>query len=341
MVLAVEVSWWQLALIAAAPLVLLIASIAVAIFIEDRRSKTRGGPRPKDISEREVKQMLAFPYYVDAAGLRALSASLGIELPLSQEVTRARRLGLSYRGLGADRSRSVTAQLAGDIDLNRLAHELRFGPAAPRVAPGLGQAPYVSDEEVLESAITTIERSLGKTSGTREALARVRETYEDTRVAQVVSTKRTELQAAADANSLLFLSGEFDRAQDDAAPNKLRLTRFDVAKTFSDEAEAHLVMATGMPPEYWYRYQRQMVMFEGPFTPPGRRPATRDEADVPPGISIDVVLPDDSALTPAGAERIGRGHPFYARVIAHSPSFDADSGVFVCSDYAVWGVTRT
>jgi hypothetical protein len=82
-------------------------------------------------------------------------------------------------------------------------------------------------------------------------------------------------------------------------------------------------------------------MFEGPFTPPGRRPATRDEADVPPGISIDVVLPDDSALTPAGAERIGRGHPFYARVIAHSPSFDADSGVFVCSAYAVWGVTRT
>jgi hypothetical protein len=73
----------------------------------------------------------------------------------------------------------------------------------------------------------------------------------------VVSTKRTELQAAADANSLLFLSGEFDRAQDDAAPNKLRLTRFDVAKTFSDEAEAHLVMATGMPPEYWYRHQRR------------------------------------------------------------------------------------
>jgi hypothetical protein len=61
---------------------------------------------------------------------------------------------------------------------------------------------------------------------------------------------------------------------------------------------------------------------------------------VPAEITIEVVLPDDTALTPAGAERIGRGHPFYARVIAHSPSYERESDSFVCSAYAVWGATR-
>jgi len=115
---------------------------------------------------------------------------LGIDLPLSREVTRSRKFGLSFRGAGAEGGRSVTSQLAGEIDLNRLAHELRFGRGSDRVASGIGDAPHVSDEEVLESAIQTIQNSLGETAHKSEALARVREEYESARVQSVASMKR-------------------------------------------------------------------------------------------------------------------------------------------------------
>ena len=50
-----------------------------------------------------------------------------------------------------------------------------------------------------------------------------------------------------------------------------------------------------------------------------------------------MVLPDSKALTPAGSERILRGEPFYAGLIAHSPSFNPETGILTCSAWAIWG----
>jgi hypothetical protein len=330
--------WWEVSLLGVAGLIVGgVIVLGCALTFDDWRTRRKNRKSEAvQASEREVKQMLSFPYYVDQEGLRALAGSLGIELPLAREVTKARKLSLTFKGLGGEGSDSVTSQLAGNIDLNRLAHELRFGRVADRVASGLGEAPYVSDEEILESAIDTIERSLGETSGTREALARVRETYEVARIESVSNSKREELKPAAESNSLIVLSGELDRASDDGGVlNKLRLVRFDPQPVYPDHASARFVVSYE---DIEFMHRRQLDFFGGGGL--RRRPATRDEAVVPPDIALEVVLPDDSALTPAGAERIGRGLPFYARVIAHSPSYDAESGSFVSSAYAVWGVTR-
>jgi len=61
---------------------------------------------------------------------------------------------------------------------------------------------------------------------------------------------------------------------------------------------------------------------------------------VPRGVGIRIALPDESAFTPAGNERINRGEPFYARVIAHSPSYNSETGVLSCAAYALWGANR-
>jgi hypothetical protein len=332
--------WWELLLLGTAAAIVGLVLVVIALLaLDDWRTKRKRSrtPAPMELSEQETKQMLAFPYYVDGGGLRTLATSLGIDLPLARHVTRSRKLSLSFRGAGGEGSHSVTSDLAGEIDLNRLAHELRFGRTSDRVAPGLGDAPYVSDEDALASAIETIERSLGETSGTSEALARVKQEYEIARVQGVADTKRSELQAAAAANSLVYLSGEFDRAPGNGSRNALLLVRFDdPPPPFGPDAPHYVHFAS---PYEVRLYERQMRAFYG--VPGEPRRMRRDEALVPPGIAIEVVLPDDTALTPAGAERIGRGQPFYARTIAHSPSFDESTGTFVCSAYAVWGVTRT
>jgi hypothetical protein len=80
-------------------------------------------------------------------------------------------------------------------------------------------------------------------------------------------------------------------------------------------------------------------------TPGYVSPRSGDEGDepradlipIPEGIGLNVVLPDNKALTPAGSERIQRGDPFYAGLIAHSPSFNSETATLTCSAWAIWG----
>jgi len=56
---------------------------------------------------------------------------------------------------------------------------------------------------------------------------------------------------------------------------------------------------------------------------------------------LRVVLPDPSAVTKSGGERLRLADPFYGQIIAHSASYDLKRGwPVVALAYAVWGRTR-
>lgn len=114
-------------------------------------------------------------------------------------------------------------------------------------------------------------------------------------------SKREEFEDAARLNALIVLEGDFASAATTGVA--IRLVRFEPSAPSYAQDDAAVL-------------------------------------DMPPDLGLEVVLPDDAAITPTGRERIERGQPLYGRVIAHSPSFDSTSGTLTCSAYAVWGLTR-
>lgn len=86
-----------------------------------------------------------------------------------------------------------------------------------------------------------------------------------------------------------------------------------------------------------------LTHFETPLYPRGYGAGGGSEPrplPVPDGVGIRVALPDESAFTPAGKERLNRGDPFYVQIVAHSPSYNDSFGVLSCAAYAVWGTDR-
>src|SRR5437879_3557815 len=97
--------WEWILVVAGGAFLLILGAITVFLFYDSFDSRRRGRRRlgARQRSELEVKKMLAFPYYVDAAGLRNVVASLGIDLPVSRQVTTGRRLSLAFHRVGGER----------------------------------------------------------------------------------------------------------------------------------------------------------------------------------------------------------------------------------------------
>jgi hypothetical protein len=168
----------------------------------------------------------------------------------------------------------------------------------------------IEDRAVLSEAIASLTRSVGETSKTRELLEQVEEVFDHERLETVVKQKRSELEETAHRERLILMRGTFNRVAGGAGgePPVIGITEFD-------------------PPRY--------------YGEPGHGASSEPQPmPVPDSVGIRVALPDDSAFTPAGRERIARGDPFYARLIAHSPSYDEATGTLTCAAYAVWGTTR-
>lgn len=264
-----------------------------------------------EFSSDSESSRLAIPYYVERAGLRNLAATFKVELPVAREVTRQRRRMLKYRGFGAERGQSETKQFSSDIDLSQLVQNLDDKVDYEACARDLGDAPMVEEREVLTEAIATLKRTVGETSQTRELLGQVENVYDREREETVVKQKRTELAAVGDGEKLILMRGKFNTTNVPGnGGGAIVLTHFD-------------------PPVYYRQYDVERVRERDPQAVP-----------VPDGVGIRVALPDDEAFSPAGKERVTRGEPFYARVIAHSPSYNADTGVLTCAAYAVWGTNR-
>jgi hypothetical protein len=262
--------------------------------------------------QRGAEPTLAYPYYVDAPGLRTLADSLSISLPLVRESSSERRFTLSLRGASSERRGSENAQSEGHIHLNDLASQLKQSAAYRDVVDVLGFIPLVSDPEILRAAISQIEYAPGGAEDKRDLLTRLKNAYDQERARTVAAAKKEELKQVAEQNQLVILRGTFETCPaDDDGRVCVRLTHLEASS----------------------------VMFKTAQTPTDLGVET-PEIPMPEDVGIEAVLPAADAFTAAGRERLDRGKPFYGRLIGHSASFDSDTGILTCSAYAVWGMTR-
>jgi hypothetical protein len=297
--------------VADVPLWLLIGAGVLAVGIAGWRWLHSASALEEFASESESGR-LAIPYYVERDGLRSLAASFKVELPTTREVTKQRKFMARIRGVGGERGQSETKQFSGEIDLRELVRKFEETLDYDSCARDLGDAPAVEDREVLSDAIAHLNRTVGETSQTRELLGRVEEVYDRERSETIVKQKRTELREVGDREKLILMRGRFETAEKPGSGNAL------------------IVITHFEPPLHYRDYGGVRGIDAEPPQP----------VPVPPGVGIRIALPDDSAFTPAGKERIGRGEPFYARLIAHSPSYNEDTGMLSCAAYALWGTNR-
>lgn len=253
-----------------------------------------------------------YPYYVEVNGLRELARSVKLDLPTARKVTKSKRLSFGSKGTRGEAGQSETEEFDSQVPLLELAAQAERSWSHDGAGPALGvaTAPYVSDERVLSNAIEQIERDFAAQSQTAELLSRVKEVFGDERVEALAVKKRDEFKAIADRNQLMVFKGQF-AYREDGPPGSgptLKLTHFN--------------------PSHGYSSPRAAV--EGDTQEAALIP-------VPDGIGLTVVLPDEKSLRPAGRERIMRRAPFYAGIIAHSSSFNEETGTLTCSAWAIWG----
>jgi hypothetical protein len=272
-----------------------------------RKSRAKGEP---------TVPSLAFPYYVDDAGLRTLADSLGIELPLTRESGSERRVKAEARGVGAERSRHESSQSMGHIHLNHLAAELKQSAAFRDVVDVLGLVPQVGDQSILSAALSHIEYMPPTDTDESELSERLKSAYSLERTRTVAAAKRAELKQVAAQNQLVIVRGTFEVVGSQEGVQDRGLT---VRLTHLEAAE---------------------VVYESAETPSGAREREPADMPMPEGVGVEAVLPAEEAFTSAGLERLNRGTPFYGRFIGHSASFQETSGVLTCCAYAVWGMPR-
>jgi hypothetical protein len=271
----------------------------------------------KQTSLHNQEASLAFPYYLDAPGLRHLADSLGIDLPLSQERSTGRSLSVSPRGVGSTRQSHSSSLSEGQIHLNRLATQLTSA-ALQDVAHLLGLVPRVSGSSLLSAAISHIEYMPEEARSHADLSEKLRTAYEIERSRAVALAKRIELEQVATQNQLVILRGQFEKVSpsDQATQLSIRLTHLE---------SVSIPYKNSLAPEP---------------SPPELPDEPADDLEMPDEVGVHVVLPAKDALTPSGVERLERGAPFYGRLIAHSASFDQTTGILTCCAYAVWGMPR-
>jgi hypothetical protein len=254
---------------------------------------------------------LAFPYYVDARGLRGLADSLGIGLPTVVERKRDSRLSAQAHGVGAEAGREEGQQLEGHIHLNVLVVELQRRVAFPELVDVLGLIPRVQGERILGAAIAKIENMPAEEVSERLS-ERLEAAYETERIRRIATAKRQELRQVAVQNQLVILRGTFETVDCEDGRTLVRLTHLEPTELVSESA----------------------------VTPDEEVSPGREELRMPEEVGIEAVLPAADAFTADGRERLNRGAPFYGQLIAHSASFNQSSGVLTCSAYALWGMPR-
>lgn len=200
--------------------------------------------------------------------------------------------------------------MEGHIHLNDLATKLRRNAAYREIADVLGQIPRVHERGILDAALSHIENM--PDDETSEPLSeKLQSAYEVERAREIVSAKRQELEQVAAQNQLVILRGLFETVEL-GDRTCVRLTRLEPAEVLPESLD----------------------------TPDEQGASDADEMPMPEEVGIEAVLPAPECLTADGRERLDRGAPFYGRIIGHSASYDAGTGILTCSAYAVWGMPR-
>ncbi len=270
---------------------------------------TRGVNGPDD---EDMPSKIVYPYYVESGSLRDLAHTVKLDLPTGKHITKSKKFGFNIKGTGGESGDSETEEYGGQLPLLELAERVEesgmYGGDSP--ARRVADAASVSDEGALSAAIEQIQQDFPTTSQTAELLSHVQDAFSGERVEALAAKKREEFENIAKRNQLLVFKGQFafkEVGRDGCGPT-LKLTHFNPTP--------------------------------GYISPRGANNEDDLRADLiplPEGVGLDVTLPDGKALTPAGGERILRGEPLYAGLIAHSPSFNSETGRLTCSAWAIWG----
>jgi hypothetical protein len=275
----------------------------------------RGWPSEIDDPEERGDSKIVVPYYVESKSLQGLVSDLKLDIPTARQVTKSKRLTLGLKGASGEGSHSETAEFSGSVPLPKLAKALeepvRYDGDSP--ATEVADAPLVSDQGALSGAIEQIQADFPATSETAVLLSRVQEVFGAERTEAMAAKKRKEFAEIGKRNQLIIVRGQFGLAEHggEGVGPTLKLTHFNPTPAYvAANARAH-----------------------------GDEEVTADLVPMPEGVGLQVALPDASALTPAGGERLRRGQPVYVGVISHSPSFDEETGILTCSAWAVWGET--
>lgn len=300
--------WWAVILLVLA--LFLVGVILVFLVWEwwEMRDEEEWGPR----GERTSADII-FPYYAENDRLRELAHSVKLELPKARSVTKAKKFGLGGKGVTGEKGSSETEEYSGQLPLTKLADAVEESWSRDGTGPatGVANAAYVSDQRALSTAIDQIREDFPTTSETAELLSRVKEAFSVERVEALSSKKREEFESIAKRNQMLVFRGQFGlkRAGQDGSGPTLKLTHFNPT------------------PGYISPRSGEDESPEAELIP------------IPDDVALHVVLPDAKALMAAGRERIQRSEPFYAGAIAHSPSFNMETGTLTCSAWAIWGET--
>ncbi len=305
----VHLPWWGWAIGALVAVVVIV----VLIFVIWEWWETRSIGSDDDYPE-EGNAEIVVPYYEEADSLRRLANQLKLDVPTARQVTKSRRLSFGFKGTSGEGGHSETSEFSGSMPLSKLAKALevvRYD--GNNVVTDATDAPLVSDEGALSGAIEQIQSDFPAKSETAVLLSRVQEAFGTERVEAMAGKKREEFQRIGQRNQLMIIRGQLDLAGpgDGAAGPILSLTHFNPT------------------PAYVAANARSR----------GDEEVKADLVPVPEGVGLCVALPDGAALTPAGRERLHRGQSVYVGVLAHSPSFDVETGVLICSAWAVWGET--
>lgn len=307
-IFGIALPWWVVGLLAVAVvLVLLLAFLRPAIRdLHQRRQLRRWRAKEKDAQTWGH----IYPYYVEVKSLRELAQRVSLELSIGRRVTRSRRLSLGLKAIGGQTGGSESEEYEGQIPLKELAFEAERSWSSDGTGPAIGvaTAPFIDSQDMMSTTIEQVEKE-NIPNHTPELLSRIQEIFGEELEAALMGRKRFEFLTIADRNLLMVFKGQFAFLEDggEGYGPSLQLTHFNPSLGFPS------------PPAP-----------EGEEREPNLIP-------VPRGVGLTLVLPDGSSLLPAGRERILRRSPFYAGTIAHSPSFDEETGTLTCSAWAVWG----
>lgn len=305
-ILFIDWPWWGWLIAVAVGAILLYSLFIVVVDWLMLRD-----PDDDEWPGRDETSEIVYPYYVENQSLRDLAQTVKLELPTARSVTKSKKISVGAKGTAGEKGDSETQEYGGRLPLRKLAQavEAPWNYEGNSPATGLAMAASVSDERALSSAIEQIESDLPGTSQTAELLNRVKEAFGDERVEALAGKKRKEYENIAKRNPVMVFAGQL--AYNSSSANgglTLRLTHFNPAPGYmspdssadNGEIEAELI-------------------------------------PIPEGVALNIALPDESALTPAGKERITRTEPFYAGVIAHSASYNKETGTLTCSAWGIWG----
>lgn len=144
----------------------------------------------------DVGEDLAYPYYVDHAGIRHLLTGLDVQLPIKQQTVERTAFEAAPQGLGARDESETTREFGEEINFAALARDIRGSVDNTRLADDVSLVPLSED-------------------GSRTAAGRA--------PGEIAAEKSELLRATAVANKLVVMRGRMQQLEVDSETGRIVL----------------------------------------------------------------------------------------------------------------------